>query len=346
MKVAMIAPFEESVPPRKYGGTELVVYNIITELVAMGHDVTLFGTGDSSVPCKVIPIFPKSIRMDEPYIKDQKLRDIAKYWGVGKILKILQTEHYDIVHNHIGWRFLLFPDFISTPMVTTLHGPMSLTYQYQGFQANPEYQFVSISDNQRRDLPDLHYAATVYNGLDVTLFPTSFEPGGYLMFLGRMSPEKGVKEAIEVALQTGEKLLIAAKIDAVDQNYWREVEPMVDGNQIKFIGEIGFDEKVKYLKDAKALLAPIQWEEPFGLYVIEAMSCGTPVLGMKRGSFPELITPGIDGFLSTSVDEMAAQVKELEHIDRKACRKTVETRFTKSVMTKGYLDVYTRILAG
>jgi glycosyltransferase involved in cell wall biosynthesis len=344
MRIAMVAPFEEAVPPLKYGGTELVVYNVVTELVARGHDVTLFATGDSRVPCTLVPIYPQSLRTLEPYHSDVKLRDVAKYRAIAKVIDLINKDHFDIVHNHNGWRFLLFPEFLRLPVVTTMHGPLNQPYQTLGYLADSRYRFVSISDNQRKDMPDLPYAATVYNGLDVSLFTPSYEPGSYLFFLGRMSPEKGVKQAIEVAKKTGEKLIIAAKIDTVDEGYWAEVKPMIDGVQIQFVGEIDFPTKVKYLSGAKALLAPIQWEEPFGLYVTEAMACGTPALGMARGSFPEIIESGKNGFLSTTVDEMAEQVRHIPEIDRRVCRKSVEEKFSKTAMADGYLAVYESML--
>lgn len=341
----MVAPVEESVPPKQYGGTELVVYNIITELVNRGHQVTLFGTGDSEVPCPVVPVFPQSIRTIEPYASDPKSRDAAKYVGISKVIDSINTNHFDIVHNHIGWRFLLFAELLKNQkVITTMHGPLSLPYQYMGFKADPSYQFVSISDNQRKDCPDLHYAATVYNGIDPTLFPFSDTPEDYLFILGRMSPEKGVKEAIEVAKKSGQKLIIAAKIDHVDTAYWNEVKPMIDGEQIKFIGEVGLEEKTKLLMNAKALLAPIQWEEPFGLNVVEAMVSGTPVLGMRRGSFPELVVQGVTGYLEDTVDALADHVKEIGSINRHVCRKHVEDHFTKQHMADGYLRVYEGLL--
>jgi len=353
MKIAFVAPFEEAVPPKKYGGTELVIYNIITELVKSGHEVTLFGTGDSNVPCKLEAIFPQSIRTIEPFTTDQKARDAVKYLGISKIVKVLQENDFDIVHNHAGWRFLLFADLIKQPIITTLHGPMGLEYQKVGWNAKPGLPFVSISDNQRKDYPTLNYVKTVYNGIDLSLFPhrgINIQPdngkGEYLFFLGRMSPEKGAKEAIEAAKITGHKLIIAAKIDAVDKEYWEEVKPMIDGDRIEFIGEVTFEEKVLWLKNAKALLAPIQWEEPFGLFIIEAMACGTPALGMARGSFSEIIQNGRNGFLSKTVEEMAGQIEKVDSIDRVECRKSVEEKFTKEKMTEGYLEAYKMVVSG
>jgi len=344
MKIALLAPFEEPVPPKKYGGTELIVFNLITELVKMGHDVTLFATGDAEVPCRVEAIFPRSIRTIAPYDTDQKAREAVKWVGIGRIIEKLQKEKFDIVHNHIGWRLLALGNLIKQPLVTTLHGPMHLTYQHVGFTASPDFQFVSISDNQRKAFPDLHYTATVYNGIEVEKFPFSDKAGDYLCLLGRFSPEKGVKEAIAIARSVGMTLKIAAKIDLVDQPFYESVKPEIDGTHIQFMGELGFDEKTELLKNAYALLAPIQWEEPFGLNVVEAMACGTPVVGTKRGSFPELITHGKNGFLGTTVEELASFVSQIPTIERAYCRKTVEERFTTKIMAEGYLRVYAQVI--
>jgi len=344
MKIAILAPFEERVPPKKYGGTELIVSNLITELVRMGHDVTLFGTGDSEVPCKVEAIFPNPIRSIPPYDTDPKARESIKWVGIGKLVEKLQHESFDMVHNHIGWRLLALGNLIHQPMVTTLHGPMHLAYQHVGFAASPSYQFVSISDNQRKAFPNLQYVATVYNGIEIEKFPFSPDTGNYLFLLGRFSPEKGVKEAIEIAKITGMTLKIAAKIDLVDQPFYESLKSEIDGKQIQFIGEIGFTEKIELLKHAYALLAPIQWEEPFGLNVIEAMACGTPVIGSKRGSFPEIITHGVTGFLGSSVSELASFINEIHTIDRSVCRKAVAERFTSKTMAEGYVSVYQQVL--
>lgn len=344
MKIAVLAPFEESVPPQKYGGTESVVYNLVVELVAMGHDVTMFGTGDSDVPCKVIPIFPHTIRSIEPYASDMSMRDTAKFLGIGKVLEQLENGKFDIVHNNLGWRFLFFAKCFEIPMVTTLHNPISKGPEQMGYLAYPDLQFVSISNNQRTPLPELHFVDTVYNGIDMAMYPFANEHDGYLFFLGRMSPEKGVKEAIEVAKKTGNKLYIAAKVDLVDQPYYELLKPSIDGKQIVMLGEINGEEKTKYLQGARALVSPIQWEEPFGLVAIEAMSCGTPVLGMARGSYPEIIKSGKNGFLATTVDEMISQLGHIDAIDRSECRRSVEERFTRQHMAQGYVSVYNKLL--
>ncbi|HCM82021.1 TPA: glycosyl transferase [Patescibacteria group bacterium] len=344
MRIAMLAPFEEPVPPKKYGGTELVIYNLITELVKMGHDVTLFGTGDAEVPCRLEAIFPASIRTLPPFDTDQKAREAVKWVGIGNVLRKLANEPFDIIHNHNGWRFLSVSSCVRRPIVTTLHGPMDQVYQQVVFSSSPDFAFISISDNQRVAYPTLQYVQTVYNGIDVSKFPFSEKAGGYLCLLGRFSPEKGVKEAIKIARMTGMPLKIAAKIDFVDRQFYESVKPEIDGRQIQFVGEISFEEKTDLLKNAYALLAPIQWEEPFGLNVIESMACGTPVVGTKRGSFPELIEQGKTGFLGTTAEELASFVSHIPMIKRLDCRKAVEERFTSTIMAEGYLQAYQRVL--
>ena len=344
MRIAMLAPFEEPIPPTKYGGTELVIYNLITELVKMGHDVTLFATGDADVPCHVEAIFPHAIRTIAPFDTDAKARESIKWVGIGKVLKKLGDGSFDIIHNHNGWRFLSVSQSVRQPIVTTLHGPMNQVYQQVVFSSSKDFSFISISDNQRLAFPDLHYVATVYNGIDAVKFPFSDKPGTYFCLLGRFSPEKGVREAIAIAKKAGMLLKIAAKIDLVDKAFYESVKPEIDGKQIQFIGEIGFEEKTDLLKNAYALLAPIQWEEPFGLNVVEAMACGTPVIGTKRGSFPELITHGKNGFLGTTVEELASFIPHISSIKREDCRKTVEERFTSARMARGYEDAYREVL--
>ncbi|MBI3577410.1 glycosyltransferase family 4 protein [Candidatus Gottesmanbacteria bacterium] len=344
MKIALLAPFEESVPPKKYGGTELVIYNLITEFVSRGHDVTLFGVGDSQVPCKVEALFPHELRTIPPYNTDLKSRETAKFHGISMMLSRLQTMDFDMVHNHAGWRLLLFHQFIHQPLVTTLHGPTTFVHEKMAYVSDPNLNFVSISDNQRQGLPDLHYIATVYNGLDMDTFDYNEKPEDYFVFLARFSPQKGAKEAIDVAKKAGIQLKMACKIDVSDQAYYNSVKDAIDGEQIQLLGEMDHVQKVTLLKNAKGMLAPIQWEEPFGLFVVEAMACGTPVFGMRRGSFPELIEDEKNGFLADTVEEMAQQVKDIDTLSRSYCRQSVEAKFTKQIMASKYLEVYQEIL--
>jgi glycosyltransferase involved in cell wall biosynthesis len=341
MKIALLAPFEERVPPEKYGGTELIVSNITEELVKRGHEVHLLATGDSQTKANLIPIFPRSLRQ-ENMAQDMKAREAMKYLGVGKALTILSDLKPDIVHNHIGWRVLPFTKLLNCPTLTTLHGPMAPQgYFYSQFK---ECFFASISNSQRKPLA-LNYVATVYNGIDISKLEFNEKPKDYFAFLGRMSPEKGPVQAIKIAKLAGVKLKMAAKIDAVDTEYFeKEVKPLIDGNQIEFIGEIGPQEKSDFLKNAIGLLAPIQWEEPFGLFFVEAMACGAPVIACRRGSVPEIVKDGETGLIINTVEEGAKAIKKIKKIKRKDCRKHVENNFSIEKMVDGYEKVYKKIL--
>jgi len=353
MKIALLAPFEESVPPQKYGGTELIVY-YLCQILSRKHSVFLLATGDSKTKAKLVPIFPRSIRK-ERISQDMKIRESLKYVGMAKVLEELKKINPDIIHNHIGWRFLPFAPLLKAPVVTTLHGPLDVPYQqfvYGRFKKSP---FVSISNSQRKPFRILNYAATVYNGIDIKQFHFNDKPeGDYFAFLGRMSPEKGPIQAIEVTKKAGVKLKMHAKVDAVDKEYFeKKIKPLIDGKQIKFPGEIGPKEKSDFLRNAKALLCPIQWEEPFGLFMIEAMACGTPVIAFGRGSVPEIIKNGKTGFICRphDSDSMVKAIKriyrmpEKEYLEmRYRCRKSVEEKFTAERMVSEYEKVYRKIL--
>ncbi len=344
MKIAILSPFEESVPPTKYGGTELVVYNVIENLVKLGHDVTLISTGDSKTSAKLFPVFKQSIRKD-PMLKQGPFRDSAKFMGIGKTVEYLSKHKFDVVHNNMGWRLLPFQHFIKAPVVTTMHGPLDVPYQEWVYMTYKNANYVSISMSQRKPLPKLNFVGNVYNGIEVDKFKYSEKTQDYFAFLGRMSPEKGPVQAIQIAKKAGVKLVMAAKVDAVDTKYFDEqVKPLIDGKQIKFIGEVDHTGKVKLLSSARALIAPIQWEEPFGLFFVEAMACGTPVIAMKRGSVPEIVMDGKTGFTCRNNDEAAKAISKLDTISRMACRKHAETKFSAKHMTLGYLDVYKKVI--
>lgn len=343
MKIALLAPLEESVPPQKYGGTELIVYHL-SQILAQKHSVFLLATGDSKTKARLIPIFPQSLRK-EKIAQDIKIRESLKYLGIAKVVKELSKIKVDIIHNHIGWRFLPFAQLFKAPVVTTLHGPLDVSYQQFVYSQFKKLPFISISNSQRKPFK-LNYAATVYNGIDLKQFNLNEKPKeGYLAFLARMSPEKGPVQAIQVAKKAGAELRMAAKIDTVDREYFeKKVKPLIDNKQIKFLGEIKNEEKSNFLEGAKALLVPLQWEEPFGLFMIEAMACGTPVIALKRGSVPEIIKHNQTGFIVNTVDQMATAVKKIDLIDRKKCRQWVEKNFTAEKMVSAYEKAYQKIL--
>ncbi|MDD4819133.1 MAG: glycosyltransferase family 4 protein [Candidatus Colwellbacteria bacterium] len=345
MKIALIAPFEESVPPEKYGGTELVVYNLAEGLIDKGHDVFLLASGDSQTRAKIIPIFPRAIRKEE-YASDTGVRNAVKFVGISRILDELKKINIDIIHNHLGWRLLPFSNNIGKPVVTTLHGPLDVPYQQFVYGLFSDASYISISNSQREPFNKLNFVSTVYNGIDISLFDFNETPQDHLVFLGRMSPEKGPKLAIEIAKKAGKKLVMAAKVDAVDKDYFeKEIEPLIDGEQIQFIGEIGPEEKNGLLRNATALLAPIQWREPFGLFMAEAMACGTPVIVTDMGSARELVIDGKTGFVvRNDVNEFIEAVSKITEIKREVCRKHVENKFTLKIMVDKYEEAYKKVL--
>ena len=310
----------------------------------MGHDVTLLAPGDSKTKAKLVATTPESLRAHAGSQFDM-LRDRYKWIITGKAVELLEDGDFDIIHNHLGWRLLPFARRFKHKLLTTLHSPLEPPEQQVVLEPYADYAFASISLNQQRGMPGLHFAGNAYNGIDVARFKASDGDGGYLAFLGRMSPEKGPVDAIKIAKATGQRLRMAAKVDVVDKKYFeKEVLPLVDGQQIEFIGEVVHEQKVAFLGQAKALLMPIHWEEPFGLVNTEAMACGTPVIGLRRGALPEIIEDGISGFLCDDVSMMIMRVGELDTIDRSACRTRAEALFSKRHMAQSYLEIYQAVL--
>lgn len=344
MKIALLSPFEEPVPPKKYGGTELVVYNLCEELKKLGHKVYLIASGDSKTSAELLPIFPKAIRK-LPLANDMKIRESLKFIGVGRTLSYLKDLKIDIIHNHIGWRMLSFARLFKTPFVTTLHGPLDIEYQKVVYGAFAYSPFVSISNSQRHPFKKLNYVATVYNGIDIKKFVYSETSSDYFAFLGRMSPEKGPVQAIEIAKKTGVRLVMAAKIDKIDKIFFeKEVAPMIDNKQIVYLGEVNHRGKVNLLKNAKALFAPIQWREPFGLFFIEAMACGTPAITYRMGSAAEVVKNGKTGYVVNNETEFIEAVRHIDSIKREDCRIWVEKNFTSEIMASNYVKVYESVI--
>lgn len=343
MKIALISPIEETVPPKKYGGTELVISNLAEELVIAGHDVYLLAPGDSITTAHLIPIVPNAIRTLS-IAQDEQARETLKTVALAETLRQIQNLQIDVIHNHI-WKCVPFLSLFSVPSVTTLHDPLVFPYRRPLFDTHKNHPYISISNSQRKPLPNLNYAATVYNGIDLNKFTLNSNAGKYLAFLGRMAPEKGPKIAIEVARKSGIPLKMAAKVDAVDKKYFaEEIEPLIDGQNIQYIGEVGPADKDEFLGDALALLAPIQWEEPFGLFMVEAMACGTPVIALRHGSVPEIVNDGETGFVVDTIDEMIAAVGKIDQIDRATCRRHIEENFSAKRMAEGYVAVYQKLI--
>ncbi len=341
MRIAQVAPLYDSVPPKLYGGTELVVSYLTEELVRQGHDVTLFASGDSTTQAKLIPICPESLRLDTKCI-DQLAHHVLMLEYV-----FSERHNFDIVHFHID--YLHFPLSRRDQLVniTTLHGRLDIPDLGPLYQVFRDMPVVSISDSQRDPLPWANWQGTVHHGLPEDQLSMREGKGEYLAFLGRISPEKGLEEAIRIAKLVGMPLRIAAKIDRADQEYFEtHIKSLLNHPLIQFVGEIGYPEKNEFLGDAAALLFPINWPEPFGLVMIEAMACGTPVIAFPRGSVPEIIDPGITGFLVNDVEEAATAVKSISAINRTACRQQFERRFTARRMSEDYLALYQRLVSG
>ncbi len=340
MRIAQIAPLFESCPPRYYGGTERMVSYLTEELVRQGHDVTLFATGDSRTAAYLEPCCKGALRLD-PSVKDP----IAYHVIMLDKVRTLADE-FDILHFHVDvLHYPLIRDFVDRT-VTTLHGRLDLPELWQVYSAFPGAPLVSISDDQRKPMPPVNWAGTVYHGLPHDLLPFNPSPkGGYLAFLGRISPEKRPDRAIEIAARAGAKLEIAAKIDRADRAYWDDViGPMIaTHSNVEFVGEIGERDKVDFLGNADALLFPIDWPEPFGLVMIEAMACGTPVIAFPCGSAPEIIDDGVSGFLVSDIAEAIAAVQRVGALDRVKARETFERRFTIERVATDYMQIYRKL---
>jgi glycosyltransferase involved in cell wall biosynthesis len=342
MKIAQIAPLAESVPPKLYGGTERIVSYLTEELVAQGHDVTLFASGDSMTTAKLIPCSDVALRLS-PSVRDHLPYQIVMLEEIRR-----RAHDFDVLHFHIDLlHFPLIRDF-SNRTVTTLHGRLDLPDLEPFYTAFPDIPLVSISDDQRRPMPPVNWVGTVHHGLPAGLLPFTRQPkGNYLAFLGRISPEKRPDRAIRIAASVGMPLKIAAKIDNADKAYWETViEPMVKSHpNVEFIGEIGESQKGDFLGNAGALLFPVDWPEPFGLVMIEAMACGTPVIAFRCGSVPEVIDNDVSGIIVDSVAEAAESVERALRLDRGTVRKTFERRFSAERMARDYLEIY-RNLSG
>jgi glycosyltransferase involved in cell wall biosynthesis len=340
LKIAQIAPLMESVPPRLYGGTERIVSYLTEELVGLGHEVTLFASGDSITAANLVPCVPRALRLDA------SVRDPIPYYMLMLDRVRQRVEDFDVLHFHIDqFHFPLFRS-IAGRTVTTLHGRQDLPDLlplYLGFGDMP---LVSISDAQRRPVPDANFAGTVHHGIPAHLHRGTAEArAGYLAFLGRISPEKRPDRAISIARALGIPLKIAAKVDRVDEIYFKtQIKPLLEGGGVEFIGEINDREKTQFLGDAQALLFPVDWPEPFGLSMIEAMACGTPVLAFRCGSVPEIVEDGITGAIIETMEEAIAALPRVLALDRKKVRQRFEQRFSATRMAKDYVGIYRSLL--
>jgi glycosyltransferase involved in cell wall biosynthesis len=339
MRIAQIAPLHEAVPPKLYGGTERVVSYLTEELVALGHDVTLFASGDSITSARLAPMSKQALRLD-PGVRDT----LAPHLRMLELI-LRRADDFDVMHLHVD--YLPFSAFVRqpTPFLTTLHGRLDLQEYVEIFNVFPRVPVVSISDSQRLPVPNLNWLGTVQHGLPRDLLTPQPVKPDYLAFLGRISPEKGVDKAIRIAGRAGMKLKIAAKVDRLDADYFDEqIKPLLAAPHVEYIGEINEDQKPAFLSGAAALMFPIDWPEPFGLVMIEAMACGTPVIAYNRGSVPEVLEDGLTGAIVESEAEALQALKRLPRFDRAAIRRRFEKRFTARRMAEEYLDLYESLL--
>jgi glycosyltransferase involved in cell wall biosynthesis len=338
MKIAQVAPLYEAVPPRLYGGTERVVAHLTDALVELGHEVTLFASGDAQTKARLVPVRDQAIRLDPAPLKSDLAAHLTQLAEVRR-----RADQFDVIHFHTDMMHFPFFDGMAEKTVTTLHGRLDLKDLAGVYQRWAPFPLVSISDDQRRPLPSANWAATVHHGVAADLYRFQPRSEDYLAFLGRISPEKRPDRAIAIARRLGKMLKIAAKVDAADKIYFEgKIEPLLHDPLIEFIGEIGDYRKSAFLGGADALLFPIDWPEPFGLVMIEAMACGTPVIAYDCGSVPEVIEDGLTGFIVRNEDEAVAAIARLPTLDRLVIRRRFEERFSATAMARRYLDLYDR----
>jgi glycosyltransferase involved in cell wall biosynthesis len=339
VRIAQLAPLAESVPPKLYGGTERVVSWLTEELVALGHDVTLFASGDSKTKARLVPVVPRAIRLSRP--RPEPFPAYAAQ--LDAITK--SARNFDVIHCHTDWIHLPVVSFLDVPHVTTFHNRLDTPDIPPVAARFPQAPLISISDHHRLPLPSANWLGTVYHGMPADSMRPSYARGSYLAFLGRLTREKGPQTAIRLARQAGLPLRMAAKIPKAETRYYKEtLAPLIDGDRIQLVGELAQEGKTTLLQGAAALLFPIDWPEPFGLVMIEAMACGTPVIAYRRGSVPEVIEDGISGFVVENEMEAIAAIGRLGELDRSRVREAFERRFTSRIMTEQYLRHYRGLL--
>jgi glycosyltransferase involved in cell wall biosynthesis len=332
MRIAQVSPLYESVPPQTYGGTERVVSFITEELVAQGQEITLFASGDSQTSAKLVPGCKRSLRLSGSV--DHFAHHVAMLDDVMRM-----AHEFDIIHFHIDYMHFPLSRYCGLPSVTTLHGRLDLADLVPVYKRYSDAPVISVSLAQRKPLPRVNWVGNIPHGLPVDLYNFYPKGGDYLAFLGRISPEKRVDRAIEIARRAGMPLKIAAKIDNADREYYETViKPLMSDPNVEFVGEISEDEKGDFLGNAYAYLFPIDWPEPFGLTMIEAMACGTPTIAFKCGSVPEVMQEGLTGFIVDDMDQAVAAVQKVDSIERTACRNVFEKRFTATRMAEQYVD--------
>ena len=335
MRIAQIAPLAESIPPKLYGGTERVVAWLVDQLVDLGHDVTLFASGDSRTRAKLCPVWPRALRLGR-----QRTDPMAASAALLEAMS-RHAADFDVIHAHIDWIHLPLLSRLGVPFLTTMHGRLDLPVLPEAARLFADAPFVSISNNQRLPLAEAKWLDTVYHGLPADLLRPGHERGTYLAFLGRLTAEKGPETAIRIARSAGMPLHIAAKVPRAERGYFKkQLEPQIDGKQVRLIGEVDDKAKQRFLGEAAALLFPIDWPEPFGLVMIEAMACGTPVIAFRSGSVPEVVDDGVTGFVVETEEEAVQAVRRLGSLDRRRVRAHFEQRFTAERMAQEYVAHY------
>jgi glycosyltransferase involved in cell wall biosynthesis len=348
MRIAQVAPPYESIPPARYGGTERVVSTLTEELVRLGHEVTLFASGDSTTSARLVPVVESALwHATPPY------QDLTAFTAIALGMVARRAADFDLIHNHVDYFAYPLARLAPCPVVTTLHGRLDLAELCAVYREFPDVPLVSISDAQRRPVPNANWLATIYHGIPLDEFTFSARPGRYLAFLGRISPDKGLDTAIRVARKAGMRLRVGARkplrlkgdanTEADWHHYRHDIKPLLEQGHATFIGEVAGAAKDRFLRNAAALLFPIRWPEPFGLVMSEALACGTPVIALRDGSVPEVIEDGRTGFICSSEAEMVAAVERLGEIDRAACRAEAERRFSPAAMATAYEQVYQRL---
>jgi glycosyltransferase involved in cell wall biosynthesis len=350
MRIAQIAPPFERVPPERYGGTESVVSTLTEALVRRGHDVTLFASGDSCTSARLVPVVDRSV-----WHQEVPCQDLTAFVQVTLGTLVRYLDNFDIVHSHLDFHGFSLARLARCPVITTLHGRLDLPELQAVYAEFSEVPLVSISYAQRHPVPEANWFATIYHGIDLDQYAFNPQPGGYLAFLGRISPEKGLAAAIRVALRANMPLKVAARMPLpfthdpgvrADWEYFKQdVEPLLDLPDVELLGEVDLRGKAELLRDAAAVLFPIDWPEPFGLVMIEALACGTPVIALGNGSVHEIVRDGVTGFVCRSEDELVDAIRRLGDIDRALCREEAERRFSADGMAERYEQVYRRLIA-
>lgn len=338
MRIAQVSPLIESVPPRQYGGTERIVSYLTEELIRQGHEVTLFASGDSITNARLESIIPRALRLEN------RTDPLAAHLLMLEKINLHSTR-FDVIHFHTGYMHFPICRRLNVPNITTHHGRLDFTDWQPLYREFREMPVISISNHQRLPIPWANWQATVYNGVPEEFYTFRSEPGSYLAFLGRISPEKRVDRAIEIARRVGMKLMIAAKVDKVDVEYYEtKIKPLLNGPDVEYIGEITEAEKDDFLGNAHALLFPIDWPEPFGLVMIEAMACGTPVIAYRNGSVPEVMQDAVTGFIVNNQDEAVEAVGKIGQLNRVQCRRVFEQKFSSRRMANDYITAYKQLI--